>query len=96
MSKSETRVGLTNIVKRFAYYCFITKGIGRHPLDNPLYDEVEIKEIYQWMSNPENPLEHGGGVSVTFYKNKEKMRFVEFSIRFTGGGGQDVIRLVKD
>jgi hypothetical protein len=96
MSKTEARTGLTNILKRFAYYCFLKFGLGHHKLkDNAHYDEVEIKELYPWMSNPENPDEYGGGVSVTFYKDSEKIRFIEFSIRFTGGGGRDIIRRIK-
>lgn len=96
MSKTETRIGLTNILKRFAYHCFLTFSPGRHALkDNPYYDEVEIEEIYPWSPNPENDSEYGAGVSVSFYKNNKKIRFVEFSIRFTGGGGQDIIHLVE-
>lgn len=96
MTKTETRVGLTNIIKRFAYYCVLRHGLGRHKIkDLPPYDEVEIKELYPWMPNPEDPKEYGGGVSVALYKNGEKVRFVEFAVRFAGGGGYDVIKSVK-
>ena len=96
MSKTETRVGLTNILKRFAYHCFLTLPPGRHPLkDNPFYDEVSVEELYSWSPNPEDDSEYGAGVSVVFYKDNKKIRFVEFSIRFTGGGGQDIIHLVE-
>jgi len=96
MSHIETRVGLTNVLKRYAYHCFLTHGLGQHALPlNEIYDEVEICELYPWMANPENTNEYGGGISVSFYKNSEKVRFVEFAVRFTGGGGKDVIRRIK-
>ena len=95
MSQSETILGLTPITKRLAYY-FLTRGFGIYEItDHPLYDKAEVKEFYPWRPNPENSDEYGGAIVVSFYKNERRIRYVEFGIRFIGGGGDDAIRRVK-
>lgn len=96
MTKTETKLGLTNILKRLAY-SYLTKGFGKHPIDHDVYDEVEVEQLYPWMPNPVesgNP-EHGAGIKVTFYRKGERVRWVEFSIRAVGGGGNPSVFRVK-
>jgi hypothetical protein len=86
----EVRLGLTPMFKRLAY-SFLTKGLGRHLLDHPLYDEVVVAELYPWQTNPERTDEYGAGIVVTFYKDGNRIRSAEFSARCTGGGGDAAI-----
>jgi hypothetical protein len=94
MTKTETRLGLTNILKRLAY-SYLTRGFGRHPIDHDIYDEVEVSSLYPWMPNPAGGGEYGAGVKVTFYRGGQRVRWVEFSIRDVGGGGDPTIFRVK-
>jgi hypothetical protein len=74
------------------------KGVGVHPIDNPQYDKVEVKELYGWMPNPEadfEPSEYGAGLVVNFFKNNRRVRYVEFGVRYVGGGGDEAIRLLE-
>lgn len=94
MTNIETKLGLTNIFKRFAY-SFIAKGFGRHPIEHDVYDEVEVSELYPWQTNPERTDEYGAGVQVTFYREGKRIRWAEFGIRFVGGGGDQAIFKVQ-
>lgn len=94
MTQIETRLGLSNILKRLAYY-YVLKGIGTHPIDNPQYDKVEVKELYGWQPNPEAEEEYGAGLVVNFLKNNKRIRYVEFGVRYVGGGGDEAIKLLK-
>lgn len=90
MSNIETRLGLTPMFKRLAY-SFLEKGIGRYPIDHPLYDAVEVAELYPWQTNPERKDEYGAGIRVTFFRGETRIRWAEFSVRCTGGGGDAAI-----
>lgn len=94
MSTIETRLGLTPMFKRLAY-SFFAKGIGRYPIDHPLYDAVEVTELYPWQTNPERTDEYGAGVTVAFFKGTTRIRWAEFSVRCTGGGGDAAIFRVQ-
>jgi hypothetical protein len=96
MSQIEARVGLTPILKRLAYYYMVGKGLGRHKIVDELYgyDAVDIVELYPWGPNPQNEEEYGAAVKVTFLRDGDAIRWVEFSVRFVGGGGEAVIRAV--
>ncbi len=87
---SEVRLGLTNILKRLAD-SYLTKGFGRHPIEHHVYDAVEVAPLYDWMPNPEQPNECGAGIKVTFFRQGQRVRWVEFAVRFTGGGGDQAI-----
>jgi hypothetical protein len=96
MSTFETRLGLTPILKRLAFYYF-TLGYGTHKIDHPEYDEVEVVELYPWQQNPQNEkgdTDYGAGTQINFYRGGKIIRFIEFSIRFTGGGGEQAVRLL--
>lgn len=90
MKGTEIRLGLTNPLKRLAYY-FLTKGFGSYPLDHAVYDRVDVEELYQWMPNPEDGHQHGGGIRVTFYRQEKRIRWVEFAVRDVGGGGDPAV-----
>lgn len=95
MTTTETRLGLTPILKRLAFY-YLTLGFGQHKIDHPEYDIVEVKELYPWEPNPENEKggEYGAGIQVNFHRKNQRIRFVEFSIRFNGGGGEQAVRRI--
>lgn len=94
MTKEDSRLGLTPILKRLAY-SFLCKGLGRHPINHAVYDMVEVSELYPWKPNPEDPDEYGGGVCVSFFRAGRRIRWVEFAIRYGGGGGNEEIFLLK-
>lgn len=96
MTKTETRLGLTNILKRLAYN-YLIKGFGKHDIDHDVYDKVEVSPLYPWMSNPVRGegTEHGAGIKVTFYRQGQRVRWVDFSVRDVGGGGDPSIFSVK-
>jgi len=93
MKKTEVRLGITPILKRLAY-SYLTKGFGKYLIKHPQYDEVEVKELYPWRPNPSDPEEHGAGIAVIFLKGGEKKRWVEFGVRYIGGGGHPAIHLL--
>lgn len=94
LSNVETRLGLTNILKRLAY-SYLVKGFGRHSIQHGIYDEVEVSELYPWKQNPVQTGEHGAGISVAFLRQGKKVRWVEFSVRDIGGGGDPAVFSVK-
>jgi hypothetical protein len=94
MSSVETRLGLTNILKRLAY-SYLVRGIGRHQIKHDVYDEVDVSELYPWVPNPAHAVEHGAGIRVTFLRKGKKVRWVEFSVRDVGGGGDPTIFSIK-
>ena len=96
MTTTETTRGLTPILKSLAFY-YLTLGYGRHKIDHPEYDEVEVKELYPWLPNPQNEEggEYGAGVQVNFYRKNQRIRYAEFSVRFSGGGGEQAVRRIK-
>lgn len=94
MTTTDTRLGLTPILKRLAY-SFLCKGFGRHPIDHAPYDCVEVSELYPWKPNPEDTNEYGAGIRVTFFREGQRARLVEFAVRYSGGGGNEEIFVVK-
>lgn len=91
-TSSEVRLGLTKPFIRLAYY-YLTRGFGSHPIQHSVYDRVEVLPLYDWQSNPENEEEFGAGIRVVFYHQGQKVRWVEFAIRYGGGGGKPAIFL---
>jgi len=94
--KTETKLGLTNILKRLAY-SYLLQGIGVHEIDHDVYDAVEVSQLYPWMPNPTRGEgeECGAGIKVSFYRQGQRIRWVEFSIRDVGGGGNPSIFRLK-
>lgn len=94
MTRAETRLGLTPVFKRLAFY-YLKKGIGSHAVDPPydeFYDEVVVRELYEWHSPNDAALPPQGGLVVEFRAAGERVRWVEFGCHATGGGGTPMIR----
>lgn len=95
MTRSETKLGLTPITKRLAYY-FVCRGVGSYEMvDHPYYDRARVEELYPWNPNPQDENEYGAGLRVSFFREGRRIRYVEFNIRCVGGGGQEAIRRIK-
>jgi hypothetical protein len=94
MKDVEIKLGLTPILKRLAYSC-LTKGFGRHSINHAVYDEVDVAELYPWVPNPAQDGEHGAGIRITFLRKGQKVRWVEFSVRDVGGGGDPTLFIIK-
>jgi len=94
MTHAETRLGLTPITKRLAYH-FMCRGVGPYELvDHPQYDRAVVSEFDAWNA-PEGSEDCSGGLRVTFFKDGERIRYVEFRVAFAGGGGREEIRRIK-
>jgi hypothetical protein len=96
MSRAETRLGLTPVFKRLAYH-YLKKGVGSHAVEQPydeFYDEVVVRELYDWHSPTEASKPPQGGLVVEFKLRGERQRWVEFGCHYIGGGGVEVIREV--
>jgi len=93
MTKAETRMGITPILQRLAYY-YLCHGFGEHTINDWPYDKVIVREMYPWRSSPNDPHDYQGGIVVEFYKNDQRERYVEFAVRRVGAGGHDAIKIV--
>lgn len=95
MSKAETILGLTPMQKRMAHY-YLCLGYGEYvPQDHPWYDKVVVRELYAFTENPRKGGEHAGGAIVEFFREGNRIKWVEFRCQVVGGGGEAVIRRVK-
>ena len=97
MSTAERVIGLTPMIKRIAYY-YLRLGEGEYIPDggnHPHYDRILVRELYEFKENPRVEDEHSGGMIVEFFKNKRRVRWVEFRCQVVGGGGEAVIKRVK-
>lgn len=97
MNKHETLLGLTPAFQRIAYY-YLRLGEGVYTPDNgrhPHYDKVVVRELYEFRENPQIPNERSGGMIVEFFKNTQRIRWLEFRCQVVGGGGERVIRCIK-
>jgi len=95
MSRTETILGLTPAFLRIAHY-YLCLGYGSYsPKNHPHYDTVVVGPLYEFGENPEVPGEYAGGTVVTFFKDKRRVKFVEFRNLCVGGGGDPVMALVE-
>jgi hypothetical protein len=92
MNKTEHMLGLTGPMKRLAYD-FLKKGLGRHACNSFGFDEVVVRELYEWTS-PGGDLPAQGGLVVEFRSGGKRVRWVEFACRDVGGGGEPILREV--
>ena len=91
----EVILGLTPAFKRIAHY-YLCLGFGEYVPDNhPHYDQVVVRPLYEFMENPQVPGEYAGGTVVEFFKEKRRVKWVEFRCEVIGGGGDDAIKRVK-
>lgn len=96
MSKVNTLLGLTPVFKRIAYY-YLSLGIGSYIPDggkHPHYNKVIVRELYEFKSSALNSDDMAGGVTVEFFKDNQRVRWVEFRCQAVGGGGEPVIKEV--
>jgi len=93
-SKTEVRLGLNPAFLRIAYY-YLRLGEGKYvPEHHPHYDEVIVRELYEFGENPTVPGEYAGGMVVEFFKAGRRLRFVELRCQVVGGGGDSIIHSV--
>jgi len=94
MLSSDHYIGITPIVlKRAAYY--LSLGIGEYFPEHPHFDRVTVEKIYEFTQNPENTYEWSQGVVVSFYKDKRRLRWVDFGCRVIGAGGDPILTKVE-
>lgn len=91
--RAESRLGLSPVFKRLAW-SYVKKGVGSHAIEHPDYDEVIVRELYEWHS-PTNEMPPQGGLVVDFMWMGERRRWVEFGCHFIGGGGEAILRSVE-
>lgn len=95
MSSSQTILGITPVTMRLAYE-YAKKGIGWHAIEHPFYDEVCVREIVTFQKLPVDVagVQYGAVLQVAFYKNGQRVRYIDFATLATGGGGEPAISLV--
>ncbi len=91
MSRTEHKLGLSPVLKRLAFF-YLKMGIGSHSIDHPVYDEVQVEELYDWHVPENRDLPPRGGLVVVFMRQNQRVRWVEFSCGFVGGGGAPIMR----
>lgn len=90
MSKVEHKLGITEVLKRLAFY-YLKMGEGSHAIEHHVYDEVVVRELYAWHS-PDKRMPPQGGMVVEFRRLGERVRWVEFGCHYIGGGGESILR----
>lgn len=90
---TEHLIGLTPVLKRLAY-SYLKKGVGSHAIEHPVYDEVIVRELYEWHSPDDRQLPPRGALIVEFLSLGQRIRWVEFGVQFIGGGGEDILRAI--
>jgi len=95
MTTDDHRIGITPIVLRRAAY-YLALGEGIYFPDHPHFDRVVVRKSYAFAQNPNNAREWSLGVEVAFYRNKRKIRWVEFGCRTVGAGGDDILRVIQE
>jgi len=91
LQSEDHRIGITPIMLRRAAY-YVQLGEGEYYPEHPHYDKVMVTKLYDFMQNPMNESEWGFGLKVSFYKDKRCVRWVEFSCRTTGVGGDEILK----
>lgn len=88
MSRIEHKLGLTPVLKRLAWF-YLKKGLGSHAIEHPQYDEVIVRELYDWTVPTDVPPQ--GGIVVEFMWLGKRVRWVEFGCHYIGGGGPELM-----
>ncbi len=88
------RTGITPIViRRAAYYASL--GVGIYFPVHPHYERVTVETLYEVTPNPKDAAEWAFGIRVNFILSGRVTRWVEFSSRLVGAGGDDILRKVE-
>lgn len=91
MSRVEHKLGLSPVLKRLAF-SYLKLGLGSHAIEHPVFDEVCVEELYDWHAPENRDLPPRGGLVVVFMREGKRVRWVEFSCGFVGGGGASIMR----
>jgi hypothetical protein len=93
MHKVDHLTGITPIVLRRAGY-YLALGVGEYFPKHPHYDKVVVETLYDITPNPLNDTEWSQGMTVSFYKNNRRIRWIDFGCRVTGAGGDQIMKEV--
>jgi hypothetical protein len=91
MHKEDHRIGITPIVMRRAAY-YLSLGVGEYFPKHPHHDKVVVEKTYELIQNPTNEFEWATGMKVSFFQEGHLTRWVEFSCRTTGAGGDAILK----
>lgn len=95
MHKEDHLIGVTPLVMRRAAY-YLTLGVGEYITEHPHYDKVRVEKLYDVTPNPHNDLEWSMGMIVSFFKQEQRLRWVEFGCRTTGAGGTPIVKEITN
>jgi hypothetical protein len=91
---SDHSIGITPIlIRRAAYY--LQLGVGEYTPDHPHFDRVVVSKLYD-IQQPDDSVEWALGLIVSFFKNGRRIRWVDFSCRIAGAGGDQILREVQN
>jgi len=93
-SVEDRLMGITPILLRRAAY-YLGLGEGTYFPDHPHFDKVVVSKLYDFMQNPQDPMEWSVGFVVSFYQKEHKARWVEFGCRTIGAGGDSVLKIME-
>ena len=85
----EQRLGLTPLYVRLAS-SFLEKGVGTHPCNSLGYDKAKVEVISRWdnYALPGDPPAYFMEFQVSFFKQGRRVKWVDFKLNMTGGGGE--------
>lgn len=87
--KPEQRIGLTPIHVRLAA-TYLTKGQGTYTCDSLGYTEARVEVVEDWRNRAleGDPPAYFMEMRVNLYRGTKRVRWVDFKIGMTGGGGE--------
>jgi hypothetical protein len=91
VSRVEHLLGLTSALRRVAW-AYLRRGEGTYSTDLLGYDRVIVRELYALQSPDGAPPQ--GGMVVEFWRDGRRVRWLDFGVRVTGGGGDPILREV--
>ena len=91
MTDPNARIGLNPVTLRLAY-TYLKRGVGVYQIRHLMYDECRVSEVEDWaeLAEPILGVKYGARLRVAFYRGGKRIRYVDFSTLFTGGGGADL------
>jgi hypothetical protein len=91
VSKTEHLLGLTSALRRVAW-AYLRRGEGTYSTDLLGYDRVVVRELYAVQAPDGAPPQ--GCFVVEFWRDGQRVRWLEWGCRVVGGGGEPIIREV--
>lgn len=91
----QQRTGLTPLVLRLAAK-YVALGIGTYDCTSLGYEEVKVTVLRKWGNyalRGEEPI-YLQEMQVSFYRGGKRERWVDFSMRFSGGGGPPMVSMI--